>query len=78
MTRDHFKAHPHRGWFAGVARNAGTPLRLLRSDRRRFRRFLAFSRIDAHTLDDIGLRRSIFTAAPSEDSLHGMAGCTRH
>jgi len=78
MTRDQAAAADHKGWLADVARISGAPLRLLRGSRRRFRRFLAFSTIDPHTLDDIGVRRSIFTAAPSDDCLHGMAACSRH
>lgn len=66
-----------RLWFEQVGRVAGFPLQLMRSSRRRFRTFLAFSTIDNHTLDDIGLRRSIFTAAPSNDGAFGFveAGC---
>lgn len=75
MTRDQLASGQRHGWLADVARTTSTPLRLWRASRRRFRRFLAFSAIDAHTLDDIGLRRSIFTAAPSDDAFCGMAAC---
>lgn len=63
------------GLLSVAARIAGTPLRGWGANRRRFRRFLAFSAIDSHTLDDIGLRRSIFTAASSDDKFHTKAGC---
>ena len=76
MTRDRTGAELSGSWLVDVARTTVAPWRLLRTNRRRFRRFLAFSRIDSHTLDDIGVRRSIFTAAPSDDTSHAMAGCT--
>jgi len=78
VTRDQAAAANQKNWLADVARLPGAPLRLLWGSRRRFRRFLAFSAIDAHTLDDIGVRRSIFTAAPSDDGFPGMAACSRH
>jgi len=53
------------------------PMCLLRASRRRFRRFLAFSTIDNHTLDDIGLRRTIFTAAPVSDTMGGLRSAMR-
>jgi uncharacterized protein YjiS (DUF1127 family) len=61
---------------AGLA--VGVPVRLWRCNRQRFRAFLAFSRIDNHTLDDIGLRRTIFAAVPNNDNglvLVRRAGC---
>lgn len=67
-----------RPWFDRFSRVMSLPLILLRSSRRRFRTFLAFSTIDNHTLDDIGLRRSMFTAARSNDSAFGFVdpgGC---
>jgi uncharacterized protein YjiS (DUF1127 family) len=64
-----------KGLVSAAAGLAGSPVRVWRASRRRFRRFLAFSAIDSHTLDDIGLRRSIFIAVPSDDKVHVRAHC---
>ncbi len=62
----------------GALRIFALPLCLLRASRRRFRAYLAFSRIDNHTLDDLGLRRTIFTAAPTSDNMGGFTGSVRY
>jgi len=44
-----------------------SPLRVVISRQREVRSFLAFSAIDRHTLDDVGLARIRFGAAPVND-----------
>ncbi|MEQ8247889.1 MAG: hypothetical protein RID42_09415 [Alphaproteobacteria bacterium] len=78
MTLNRFDERGY-GLVAAAVRIVESPLRLWRTNRRQFRRFLAFSAIDSHTLDDIGLRRSIFVAVRSDDKVrtHLHAGLSR-